>query len=728
MAPIITRVQAGMAVVVAVAVGAMALATPAVAESADVPDPAGENRSVSDPGEDEAGAIAEYLAADDHEHDSGDHVETQQADGESIGFSAAYEAAAPKGLGPGSATGGRTDGYLPQNSCDPVTKPGVADFRSKVLARYGSALGDWGIVRECTAGGTSEHKEGRAWDMRADVRYANQKAAATDLLAWLTAKGPDGQSGYYARSLGIMYMIWDQKIWSSYRADDGWRPMSDRGSWTANHKDHVHFSFTWNGAWKRTSWWTGKIPATDFGPCRPYSGQPAPIADRRSPTLSSCPSPRGLPSGWSSTVYWYGHQGSAVSQIQRQLNEFGISVPVTGNFLSQTWSAVRTFQDRNGLPDTGAWDAATRAALSQNMEPPEAQLWQTSKDRYTDPGGQILKVNLDPNLGSQAWQIVLQQQDNGSWTDVVTTKTRGRSEIAWLDVPAGTYRIQVPAQRSRPSATSNTVQHTKPAAAGDISSKGNTVSVNVGPNLTSDHAYQVTLQYRKGGSWHDVRTGTTSGTAEIARFRNVERGTYRVAISGARGFDGSTTARIDHTPPIPDVVLSARSNRDRTDGGGRILHVNLGPNLDRAWVGELQRLDDGSWRTIRRLETYGRNSVAHLDVNSGTYRVVLPAQHGHDSVTTPAFDFARPQASVRVASKGSRIVANVDPNLSGSRYYVVRLEKQVDGRWKKVASARTRYTAEKVNFGTRLPGEFRVRVWARWGYDPATSSTLSHVG
>jgi len=41
-------------------------------------------------------------------------------------------------------------------------------------------------------------------------------------------------------ALGVSYVIYSQNIWSVERAGEGWRPMSDRGSTTANHYDHVH--------------------------------------------------------------------------------------------------------------------------------------------------------------------------------------------------------------------------------------------------------------------------------------------------------------------------------------------------------------------------------------------------------------------------------------------------------------------------------------------------------
>ncbi len=41
-------------------------------------------------------------------------------------------------------------------------------------------------------------------------------------------------------ALGVSYLIYSQKIWSVERSGEGWRSMSNRGSTTANHYDHVH--------------------------------------------------------------------------------------------------------------------------------------------------------------------------------------------------------------------------------------------------------------------------------------------------------------------------------------------------------------------------------------------------------------------------------------------------------------------------------------------------------
>ena len=59
-----------------------------------------------------------------------------------------------------------------------------------------------------------------------------------------------GSTGYaiaayvrtHAAELGVSEVIWSQRIWTVQRGSEGWRAMSDRGSTTANHYDHVHVS------------------------------------------------------------------------------------------------------------------------------------------------------------------------------------------------------------------------------------------------------------------------------------------------------------------------------------------------------------------------------------------------------------------------------------------------------------------------------------------------------
>jgi len=151
----------------------------------------------------------------------------------------------------------RLSPYQPQTTCAPIARPGVVKFRSLVLATY-KGTGDSGIVRACSVGGTSEHKEGRAWDWRVSVKSSTQVAQVNALFAWLFATDAHGNRYAMARRLGIMYIIWNKRIWGAYAASSGWRPYSCSGV-TGCHQDHVHFSFNWPGAKALTSFWTRQV-------------------------------------------------------------------------------------------------------------------------------------------------------------------------------------------------------------------------------------------------------------------------------------------------------------------------------------------------------------------------------------------------------------------------------------------------------------------------------------
>jgi hypothetical protein len=73
-----------------------------------------------------------------------------------------------------------------------------------------------------------EHASGRALDIMVTDSGLGQ-AIANFLVA-------------HAAELNLYDVLWAQQIWTPERASEGWRAMSDRGSATANHYDHVHVS------------------------------------------------------------------------------------------------------------------------------------------------------------------------------------------------------------------------------------------------------------------------------------------------------------------------------------------------------------------------------------------------------------------------------------------------------------------------------------------------------
>lgn len=86
------------------------------------------------------------------------------------------------------------------------------------------AIGSFGGYR---AGDSGEHGSGHAVDMM-----------VSGSAGWAVANWARANAG----RLGISEVIYQQKIWTSQRSGDGWRSMSDRGSATANHYDHVHIT------------------------------------------------------------------------------------------------------------------------------------------------------------------------------------------------------------------------------------------------------------------------------------------------------------------------------------------------------------------------------------------------------------------------------------------------------------------------------------------------------
>jgi hypothetical protein len=142
--------------------------------------------------------------------------------------------------------------YQPQFYCRTTVEPGVKAFESLVLATYKNTGSD-GDMRGCDVGGTSEHKDGRAWDWRADYRIPKERAAGKSMLRWLFATDAQGNKDAMFRRLGLMYIIWNHRIW-----EGSWKPYACSGV-TLCHVNHMHFSFGWAGAERKTSYWTGKV-------------------------------------------------------------------------------------------------------------------------------------------------------------------------------------------------------------------------------------------------------------------------------------------------------------------------------------------------------------------------------------------------------------------------------------------------------------------------------------
>lgn len=273
-------------------------------------------------------------------------------------------------------------GYVPADSCDPHAKPGATALGNLLKATYPTS--SYGIDRTCGTDPlpTSEHYDGRAIDWFVSVRDATQRAEANTVISWMFAKDAAGRPYANARRLGVMYLIWNNRIWGSYRASDGWRPYSNCATATspANdtrcHRDHIHISLSWEGAMGRTSFWTRQVAVPDYGPCRAADlNWAAPYRVARTtpcPQYARVSAPPGASAllktltTYSGMMLRRGDSGPVVRAVQQ-----AVGTGVDGSFGPVTQAALKTWQSAHGLMATGAVNLPTwRALLKANAPAP----------------------------------------------------------------------------------------------------------------------------------------------------------------------------------------------------------------------------------------------------------------------------------------------------------------------------------------------------------------------
>lgn len=124
-------------------------------------------------------------------------------------------------------------------------------------------------------------------------------------------------------------MIWNKRIWSASRASEGWRAYTGYSP----HTDHIHISLSWNGATKRSSWWTGQVESFDYGPCQRWIGELA--RPWSQPRLTACPAPIKRPVA-DAHGFYNAQTGETIRRVAR--------------FFDITRAQVRSW---NGFPATG---------------------------------------------------------------------------------------------------------------------------------------------------------------------------------------------------------------------------------------------------------------------------------------------------------------------------------------------------------------------------------------
>ncbi len=152
--------------------------------------------------------------------------------------------------------------YQPASKCQPRAKVGTLLLGTFLVRRYGGGFG--GISRSC-GGSTSEHTEGRAFDWSVDTRTARGRRTAQRLLDDLFATDRWGNPDALARRMGVMYVIWNDHMYSAW---DGFQRepylssscrSRKRCSPTLRHRNHVHLSLTRRAARGQTSWYLARL-------------------------------------------------------------------------------------------------------------------------------------------------------------------------------------------------------------------------------------------------------------------------------------------------------------------------------------------------------------------------------------------------------------------------------------------------------------------------------------
>ena len=154
--------------------------------------------------------------------------------------------------------------YAPQTFCAPKAKPGTVVLGHWLVDTYGGGFGP--ISRACAGSSVSEHKEGRAFDWTLDAARAVDRERAQTFLDRAFATDGAGNAHALARRMGIMYIIWNDHMYASYRQFEKRDYLSSSCqtrktcSKTLRHRDHMHISLSRAGGKGLTSWYDGRLP------------------------------------------------------------------------------------------------------------------------------------------------------------------------------------------------------------------------------------------------------------------------------------------------------------------------------------------------------------------------------------------------------------------------------------------------------------------------------------
>ncbi len=153
--------------------------------------------------------------------------------------------------------------YEPSSKCHERARPGTNYLAHWMVRRYDGGFG--GTGRDCKRKATSEHQNGRAFDWTLDATKLADRKRAKAFMARIFDTDGRGNTHAWARRMGVMYIIWNDKMYAAWDRFEPERYLSSschrrkKCSKTLRHRDHLHISLSAKGARGVTSWYDGRL-------------------------------------------------------------------------------------------------------------------------------------------------------------------------------------------------------------------------------------------------------------------------------------------------------------------------------------------------------------------------------------------------------------------------------------------------------------------------------------
>lgn len=139
-------------------------------------------------------------------------------------------------------------------------------------------------------------------------------------------------------------------------------------------------------------------------------------------------------------------------------------------------------------------------------------------------------------------------------------------------------------------------------------------------------------------SYPDGRSCTTSGlTCVVTGLTNQQSYTFGVVAVSASGTSAPTTSDAVIPQPFTKVIVRAKRS-------GRVLHVNVNPNLtgSKYWRFRVIRITaKGTWVSKRAFRTRGAGETRTIDMPKGRYWVVVLPKYGYQATVSRAVTLRR---------------------------------------------------------------------------------------